>query len=147
MSCLLQVVQSLRLQSSKQYSELGSCPSLGTAGGTGNVVSTANSGRPLLATRTTLNAAQDSAFVEEKVQTATGSIVVARQGDPKKPAILTYHDIGLNYLANFQVRVPCIIKQTKKSCMFYYIGFRENGRKNPLSFYTNVEKGGSTLTG
>jgi hypothetical protein len=40
---------------------------------------------------------------EEMVQTTKGKILVARQGDPKKPALLTYHDLGLNYLSNFQV--------------------------------------------
>ena len=48
-------------------------------------------------------AGQDSGTIEEFVQTAKGKILVARQGDPKKPAIITYHDIGLNYLSNFQV--------------------------------------------
>ena len=47
--------------------------------------------------------AQDTGTVEEFVQTAKGKILVARQGDPKKPIIITYHDIGLNYLSNFQV--------------------------------------------
>ncbi len=42
--------------------------------------------------------------VEELVQTTKGKILVARQGDPKKPVLLTYHDLGLNYLSNFQVR-------------------------------------------
>ena len=34
-----------------------------------------------------------------------GPILVARHGDPKKPVLITYHDIGLNYLSNFQVSV------------------------------------------
>ena len=38
------------------------------------------------------------------VQTATGPIMVAREGDPRKPAIVTYHDLALNYLSNFSVR-------------------------------------------
>ena len=38
------------------------------------------------------------------MQTATGPIVVAREGDPRKPAIVTYHDLALNYLSNFSVR-------------------------------------------
>ena len=38
------------------------------------------------------------------MQTATGPIVVAREGDPRRPAILTYHDLALNYLSNFSVR-------------------------------------------
>ena len=92
-----QVVQSLRFQS-KNYSELGSCPAL--SGGH----------RPLLA-RTIPGAAASSSEdgasrpVEEMVQTATGRIMVAREGDPRKPAIITYHDLALNYLSNFQVRM------------------------------------------
>ena len=99
-------MQSLKTKSqTKSYNELGSCPSL-------------NSGRrPLLARNvgrnTTADAlgddaaifgtAHDTGAVEEFVQTAKGKILVARQGDPKKPVIITYHDIGLNYLSNFQV--------------------------------------------
>lgn len=61
--------------------------------------------RPLLA-RAALNNGEDaSRLVEETtVQTATGKIVVARQGDVSKPAIITYHDLALNYLVNFHVR-------------------------------------------
>ena len=82
---------------------MGSCPSL-------------NSGRrPLLARNiggsstaddaAIFGAGKDCGVVEEFVQTAKGKILVARQGDPKKPAIITYHDIGLNYLSNFQVNL------------------------------------------
>lgn len=92
-----QVVQSLRLQSSsssKNYSELGSCPTL-------------NSGSRALLARSISGAVADgdeaSRPVEESVQTATGKITVARQGDPRKPALITYHDIALNYASNFQV--------------------------------------------
>ena len=45
----------------------------------------------------------DSGAIEEFIQTAKGKILVARQGDTKKPVIITYHDIALNYLSNFQV--------------------------------------------
>lgn len=44
----------------------------------------------------------DSAVSEERVETARGSILVAVQGDRTKPAILTYHDLGLNYISSFQ---------------------------------------------
>ncbi|KAF4527329.1 hypothetical protein B566_EDAN001106 [Ephemera danica] len=44
----------------------------------------------------------DSNVAEERVLTEKGSILIAVQGDRRKPAILTYHDIGLNYIANFQ---------------------------------------------
>jgi len=85
-----QVVQSLKFQaSSRNYSELGSCPSL-------------NSGqRPLLA-RSLGDSTNDGLVHEELVQTAKGKILVVRQGDPRKPVIITYHDLGLNYSTNFQ---------------------------------------------
>lgn len=44
----------------------------------------------------------DSSVAEERVETARGSILVAVQGDRTKPAILTYHDLGLNYISSFQ---------------------------------------------
>ena len=47
---------------------------------------------------------ESSRPTEEMVQTATGPIMVAREGDPRKPAIVTYHDLALNYLSNFSVR-------------------------------------------
>lgn len=45
---------------------------------------------------------QDSNAQEEIVETDRGNIVVAVQGNRNKPAILTYHDLGLNYVSNFQ---------------------------------------------
>nr|XP_026500464.1 protein NDRG3 isoform X2 [Vanessa tameamea] len=39
----------------------------------------------------------DSSCQELRVHTDRGDIMVAVQGDRSKPAILTYHDIGLNY--------------------------------------------------
>lgn len=38
----------------------------------------------------------DSSVTEEIVETDRGNIVVAVQGSRNKPAILTYHDLGLN---------------------------------------------------
>jgi len=38
----------------------------------------------------------DSNTTEEQVMTEKGSILVAIQGDRRKPAIMTFHDIGLN---------------------------------------------------
>ena len=44
----------------------------------------------------------------EVVQTPRGGkSVVIRQGNPCHPALITYHDLGLNYSTNFQV---CISK-------------------------------------
>ena len=39
---------------------------------------------------------EDSSVVEERVDTGRGSVLVAVQGNQSKPAILTYHDLGLN---------------------------------------------------
>lgn len=38
----------------------------------------------------------DSSVMEEVVETDRGNLVVAIQGSRNKPAILTYHDLGLN---------------------------------------------------
>lgn len=35
-------------------------------------------------------------FKEERIETVRGSLLVAIQGDQTKPAIITYHDLGLN---------------------------------------------------
>ncbi|XP_063244988.1 protein NDRG3 isoform X2 [Bacillus rossius redtenbacheri] len=44
----------------------------------------------------------DSSALEERVETARGSVLVAVQGNRNRPAILTYHDLGLNYVSSFQ---------------------------------------------
>jgi hypothetical protein len=38
----------------------------------------------------------DSSVLEERVETGGGNVLVAVQGNRSKPAILTYHDLGLN---------------------------------------------------
>lgn len=51
----------------------------------------------------------DDAFTEERIELpGGGSILVAHQGADhrgaiKKPVLITYHDIGLNHVTNFQV--------------------------------------------
>ena len=112
-----QVVQSLRMQSSnRNYSELGSCPALGGRGddsSSSSAVDSASlvppvsvvtpSSRPLLARRLP-DAATAADAHEETLTTPTGArVLVARQGDPARPAMVTYHDLGLNYLVNFHV--------------------------------------------
>ena len=90
---------------SKNYSELGSCPSLNSGRRpllARNVGSISN-GDTLGEDAAIFGTGQDTGAIEEFVQTAKGRILIARQGDTKKPAIITYHDIGLNYLSNFQV--------------------------------------------
>ncbi|XP_015185378.1 PREDICTED: protein NDRG3 isoform X5 [Polistes dominula] len=44
----------------------------------------------------------DSSVREERVELDKGSLLVAVQGNQSKPAILTYHDLGLNYISSFQ---------------------------------------------
>ncbi|GJQ76854.1 hypothetical protein Trydic_g15060 [Trypoxylus dichotomus] len=44
----------------------------------------------------------DSSAHEETVETDRGPITVAVQGLKSKPAIITYHDLGLNYISSFQ---------------------------------------------
>ncbi|KAK0095796.1 hypothetical protein PV326_007358 [Microctonus aethiopoides] len=44
----------------------------------------------------------DGSVREERVETDKGNILVAVQGNHAKPAILTYHDLGLNYISSFQ---------------------------------------------
>ncbi|XP_055931634.1 protein NDRG3-like isoform X1 [Argiope bruennichi] len=39
---------------------------------------------------------------DDVIDTEYGAITVAVQGDRNKPAILTFHDIGLNHISNFQ---------------------------------------------
>lgn len=38
----------------------------------------------------------DGSVREERVETDKGSLLIAVQGNRAKPAILTYHDLGLN---------------------------------------------------
>jgi pimeloyl-ACP methyl ester carboxylesterase len=54
-----------------------------------------------------LSRSDDSTYSEERIETLTGTILVAHQGadhrvDKKKPVLVTYHDIGLNHVTNFQ---------------------------------------------
>ncbi|XP_023233367.1 protein NDRG3-like isoform X1 [Centruroides sculpturatus] len=44
----------------------------------------------------------DSYTQEDKVDTPFGTMTVAVQGERNRPAIVTYHDIGLNHVSNFQ---------------------------------------------
>jgi len=56
------------------------------------------SSRPLLA-RSLPNSYSG---VEETLTTPHGPVLVARDGNPLGPAIITFHDLGLNHLSNFQ---------------------------------------------
>lgn len=44
----------------------------------------------------------DAYTQEDKITTDLGTMFVVVQGDRNKPAIFTYHDIGLNHVTNFQ---------------------------------------------
>jgi len=44
----------------------------------------------------------DPSIEEVRVELDTGSLLVAVQGNRSKPAIVTYHDLGLNYISCFQ---------------------------------------------
>jgi pimeloyl-ACP methyl ester carboxylesterase len=46
--------------------------------------------------------AKESTYTEEVVETSSGKVTVAHRGDNKKIVLLTYHDLGLNYISNFQ---------------------------------------------
>ncbi len=48
----------------------------------------------------TLNRTDFEGVEEAIVETDRGTLLVAIQGDRRKPAILTYHDIGLNCECN-----------------------------------------------
>ena len=56
-----------------------------------------------LASPVTRTLAKDVAYTEEVVVTAKGNVTVAWKGDRTKPAMLTFHDLGLNHVSNFQV--------------------------------------------
>ena len=52
---------------------------------------------------------KDSVYQETMVETQKGQVMVAHagleglEGGNRKPVILTFHDLGLNYISNFQV--------------------------------------------
>ena len=45
---------------------------------------------------------KDVSYAEEVVNTKYGDVMVAIKGDRANPTILTYHDLGLNYISNFK---------------------------------------------
>jgi len=64
---------------------------------------------------------KDEAYVEEVVETENGTVTVAIKGDRSKPAILTYHDLGLNYISNFQAlfNYPDMAEIVQSFCIFH----------------------------
>lgn len=67
----------------------------------------------------------DNLFTEEYIESEWGSILVAHQGMEvwqHKPVIFTYHDIGLNYVSNFQAFFNYIdIKLLLQSFCVYHL--------------------------
>jgi len=45
---------------------------------------------------------KENTYEETLVPTSFGNMLVAHKGESKKCVILTYHDLGLNYISNFQ---------------------------------------------
>ncbi|KAJ8975578.1 hypothetical protein NQ317_013080 [Molorchus minor] len=94
----------------------------------------------------------DSTAQEEVVETDRGNIVVAVQGSKNKPAIVTYHDLGLNFNTyeagiNFVVRLDTTIYQTSKH-FFNYIDMRAL-LENFCVYHINApgqEEGAQTLS-
>lgn len=64
---------------------------------------------------------KDVAYTEEVVVTAKGSVTVAWKGDRTKPAMVTYHDLGLNHVSNFQAffNYPGVAEILPYFCVFH----------------------------
>ena len=64
---------------------------------------------------------KDPVYTEEYVDTNHGQLLVAFTGDRNKPALLTYHDLGLNYISNFQAffNFPGMVEIAKHFCIFH----------------------------
>jgi len=65
--------------------------------------------------------AKETEYIEEMVETSTGRVLVAHSGDRSKPVILTYHDLGLNYVSNYQTffNYPEMKEITSSFCIFH----------------------------
>ena len=46
---------------------------------------------------------KDRTYNEEVVMTTKGPMTVAWKGDRENPALVTFHDLGMNHVSNFQV--------------------------------------------
>ena len=64
---------------------------------------------------------KDEAYSEEVVETEHGQVTVAFKGDRSKPTILTYHDLGLNYISNFQAffNFPDMAEVVQNFCIMH----------------------------
>lgn len=65
--------------------------------------------------------AKEAVYTEELVETSTGTTMVAYTGDRSKPVLLTYHDLGLNYVSNFQAffNYPDLKEIAQYFCVFH----------------------------
>lgn len=65
--------------------------------------------------------AKEALYNEEYVETSSGRVLVAYTGDRTKPVMLTYHDLGLNYVSNFQAffNYPEMKEITNSFCVFH----------------------------
>jgi len=65
--------------------------------------------------------AKDNEYNEEKVVTAKGTVLVAWKGDRTKPALITFHDLGLNHVSNFQAffNYPGMAEILPHFCVFH----------------------------
>merc|ERR1711894_772968 len=64
---------------------------------------------------------KDEDYIEEVVETEHGQVTVAIKGDRSKPTILTYHDLGLNYISNFQAffNFPDMAEVVQNFCILH----------------------------
>ena len=64
---------------------------------------------------------KDEDYIEEVVETEHGQVTVAIKGDRSKPTILTYHDLGLNYISNFQAlfNFPDMAEVVQNFCVMH----------------------------
>jgi len=47
----------------------------------------------------------DRSYTEEVIMTLKGPVTVAWKGNRENPALVTYHDFGMNHVSNFQVMI------------------------------------------
>ena len=78
------------------------------------------------------------------VPTNHGQVLVAHAGDRSKSALLTYHDLGLNYISNFQAffNHPELREVLEHFCVFHVNapGQEEGALPLPESFeYPTME--------
>ena len=77
-------------------------------------------------------------YTEEVVNTEYGDVTVAIKGDLSNPIILTYHDLGLNYISNFEglFNIPFSADIAKNFCIVHVNapGQEEGARVLPEDF-------------